>query len=92
MYTVALGVTNNTRKRAMLLYQAGSQVREISAQLSDTGNADAYDTAKATLTAYFEPQENRRYDVYVFRNTYQEQHETLDQYTTRLNLLIKTLS
>ena len=87
MYILASGVTNNTRKRALLLYQAGSRVREIFAQLSDTGNADAYDTAKAKLTAYFEPHKNRRYDVYVFRNTYQEQHETLDQYITRLRTL-----
>ena len=87
MYILASGITNTTRKRALLLYQAGSRVREIFAQLSDTGNADAYDTAKQKLTAYFEPQKNRRYDVYVFRNTYQEQHETLDQYTTRLRTL-----
>ena len=41
MYILASGITNNTRKRALLLYQAGSRVREIFAQLSDTGNADA---------------------------------------------------
>ena len=87
MYILASGITNNTRKRALLLYQAGSRVREIFAQLPDTGNAAAYDTAKERLTDYFEPQKNRRYDVYVFRNTYQEQHETLDQYVTRLRTL-----
>eukprot|EP00112_Aurelia_sp_Birch-Aquarium-sp1_P015303 Seg338.8 transcript_id=Seg338.8/GoldUCD/mRNA.D3Y31 product="hypothetical protein" protein_id=Seg338.8/GoldUCD/D3Y31 len=87
MYILASGINNNTRKRALLLYQAGSRVREIFAQIEDTGNADAYDTAKEKLTAYFEPQKNRRYDVYIFRNTYQEHHETLDHYITRLRTL-----
>ena len=64
MFTVAAGITDKTRKRALLLYQAGSRVREISGQLEATGIADDYDTAKKMLTEYFEPQKNRRYDVY----------------------------
>ena len=87
MYLAASGITNDTRKRALLLYQAGARVREIFAQLEDTGNADAFDTAKQKLTAYFEPQKNKRYDVYVFRKTMQEPNETLDQYHTRLRAL-----
>ena len=63
MYIAASGITNNTRKRALLLYQAGSRVREIFAQLEDTGSADAFSTAKDKLTAYFEPQKYLRYDV-----------------------------
>ncbi len=87
MYIAASGITNNTRKRALLLYQAAARVREIFAQLEDTGSADAFDTAKDKLTAYFEPQKNKRYDVYVFRKTMQEPNETLDQYHTRLRVL-----
>ena len=66
MFTTAAGITDNTRKRALLLYQAGSRVREIFGQLENTGANNAYDTAKAKLTEYFEPQTNRRYDVYCF--------------------------
>ena len=84
MYLAASGIINNARKRALLLYQAGARVREIFAQLEDTGNAEAFDTAKQKLTAYFEPQTNKRYDVYVFRKTMQWPNETLDQYYTRL--------
>ena len=87
MYLAASGITNNTRKRALLLYQAGARVREIFSQLADTGNADAFDTAKQKLTAYFEPQKNKRYDVYVFRKTLQGPNETIDQYHTRLRAL-----
>ena len=84
MFTTAAGITNNTHKRALLLYQAGSRVRELFGQLENTGAIDAYDTANNKLTEYFEPQTNRRYDVYCFRQGHQEPAETLDQYHTRL--------
>ena len=87
MFLTASGITNATRKRALLLYLAGSRVREIFQHLQDVGNADDYDTAKTKLTTHFEPQKNRRYEVYRFRETKQEQGETLDQYHTRLRAL-----
>ena len=87
MFTVAAGIRDKTQKRALLLYQAGSRVREIVGQLEETGAADAYDTATSKLAAYFEPQTNRRYDVYCFRQAHQEPNETLDQYHTGLQTL-----
>ena len=78
MFLAPLGITDTTRKRALLLYQAGARVREIFAQLDDTGNADVFDTAKQKLTAYFEPQKNRRHDVYIFRKAFQGHNETAD--------------
>ncbi|XP_065058441.1 uncharacterized protein LOC135686185 [Rhopilema esculentum] len=87
MFLTASGIANATRKRALLLYLAGSRVREIFQHLQDVGNADDYDTAKTKLTTHFEPQKNRRYEVYRFRETKQEQGETLDQYHTRLRAL-----
>ena len=83
----ASGITTATRKRTLLLYLAGSRVREIFQHLPDVGNADDYDTAKTKLTTHFEPQKNRRYEVCWFRETKQEQGETLDQYHTRLRAL-----
>ena len=65
MFTIAAGIKDPTRRIALLLYQAGSRVREIFAQLRDTGGIDAYDTAKAKLTEYFEPHIKRRFDVYL---------------------------
>ena len=51
---------------------------------------DEYETAKAQLTAYFEPQKDRRYEVYWFRQTTQAASETLDQYHTRLRTMAQT--
>ncbi|XP_065067305.1 uncharacterized protein K02A2.6-like [Rhopilema esculentum] len=87
MFLVASGITDNTRKRALLLYQAGPRVREIFKNLTDVGEADDFDSAKAKLTEYFEPQKNRRYEVYRFRQATQAQQETLDQFHTRLRTM-----
>ena len=90
MFILASGITDPKRKRALLLYQAGQRVREIFRQLQDTGNESDYDTAKTKLQEYFEPQQNRRYAVYQFRQAKQDTHETLDQFNTRLRSLART--
>ena len=54
------------RQRALLLYQAGARVHAIFNQMPDTGEDKDYDLAKAKLLAHFEPQKNRRYEVYRF--------------------------
>ena len=90
MFILASGITDPKRKRALLLYQAGQRVREIFRQLPDTGTETDYDTAKTKLQEYFEPQQNRRYAVYRFRQAKQETHETLDQFHTRLRSLAQT--
>ena len=46
MYLTASGITDPTRKRALLLYQAGSRVCEIFKQIPDTGTSADYDIAK----------------------------------------------
>ena len=92
MFILASGITDSQRKRALLLYQAGQRVREIFRQIPDTGNDDDYDVAKTKLKEYFEPQQNRRYAVYRFRQAHQEAHETLDQFHTRLRTLAQTCS
>ena len=92
MFILASGITDEKRKRALLLYQAGQRVREIFRQLPNTGTAADYKTATDKLTEYFEPQKNRRYEVYRFRQATQEAHETLDQFHTRLRTLAQTCS
>ena len=86
MFIMASGITDPKRKRALLLYQAGQRVREIFRQLQDTGTEADYDTVKTKLQEYFEPQQNRRYAVYRFRQAKQETHGTLDQFHTRLRI------
>ncbi len=72
MFLTASGITDNTCKRALLLYQARGRVREILKQIPNNGAADSFDTAKTKLHDYFAPQKNKRYEVYKFRQTTQE--------------------
>ena len=86
-YLVANAITDNKRKKALLLYVAGPRVREIFRQIPETGEEDAFDTALTKLNEYFEPQKNTLYEVYKFRQAAQGPQETLDQYHMRLRTL-----
>ena len=88
-FLLASGITDKKRQRALLLYQAGPQVREIFAQLSDVGGETDFALAKEKLTQYFEPQKNRRYEVYRFRELKQGEQESLDNFHTRLRKMAK---
>jgi hypothetical protein len=83
-FLMAFNITNPQRKRALLLYNAGEPVQDIFETLSDTGNVEDYDVAKLKLTEHFQPQKNREYEVYMFRQTEQQQGETLDSFCSRL--------
>ncbi len=48
-FLVAAKINNMSRKRAMLLHQAGPAVDKIFQTLEDIGNEDDYDTAVAKL-------------------------------------------
>ena len=90
MYLTASGITDPKQKRALLLYQAGARVREIFKQIPETGTDEDYEIAKQKLKAYFDPQKNRRYEVYRFRQTTEEDNETLDQFHTKLTTMSET--
>ena len=64
-FLVAANINNTSRKRAMLLYQAGSAVDKIFQTLENTGEEEDYDSAVTRLTDYFEPQKNVTCHVYV---------------------------
>ena len=55
-FVIANYITNDKKKRALLLYQAGSRVREIFCQLPDTEEDTDYQRAVGKLNDYFEPQ------------------------------------
>lgn len=88
-FLTASNITNKTRQRALLLYQAGPRIREIFRQFPDPGEDDDVAKAEQLLTDYFEPQKNRLYEVYKFRQATQGESETIDQYHTRLRSLSK---
>ncbi|XP_053381714.1 uncharacterized protein LOC128549223 [Mercenaria mercenaria] len=82
---IGLDITNEKRKRALLLHYAGEEVNDIFDTLSETG--DDYKTALLKLTEYFAPKKCTEYEVYKFRQTKQESSETIDTYHTRLRQL-----
>ena len=88
-FLLASGITDKKRQRALLLYQAGPQVREFFPKLSDVGGESDFALAKEKLTQYFEPQKYRRYKVYRFRKQKQGDQESLDNFHTRLRNMAK---
>ena len=86
-YLVANAITDNKRKKALLLHLAGPRIREIFRQIPETGDAAAYDTALAKLEEYFEPRKNTLYEVFKFQQAVQGPQEIIDQYHTRLRTL-----
>eukprot|EP00112_Aurelia_sp_Birch-Aquarium-sp1_P023569 Seg707.7 transcript_id=Seg707.7/GoldUCD/mRNA.D3Y31 product="putative protein K02A2.6" protein_id=Seg707.7/GoldUCD/D3Y31 len=81
---VALDVTDDKRKRALLLHYMGESTLDIFETLADTGTADNYKKACDALNKQFTPQKNTSFEVYKFRNTKQRVDETLDQFNVRL--------
>ena len=92
MFIFASGITDEKRQCALLLYQTGQRVREIFRQIPNRGTESDYKLAKDKLTEYFEPQENRRYEVHRIRHAAHDPKETLDQFHTRLRTLAQTCS
>ena len=84
---VAADINDETRKRALLLYTAGPEVAKIFKTLEDTGEAKEFKKPVDALTKYFEPQKNRIYQIYLFRQATQTPEETIDQFHTRLRQL-----
>ena len=86
-YLVALNVTEDKQKRALLLYQAGQSTQEIFDTLPGTGEEDDYETAMTKLNEYFSPKKNVDYEIFQFRQAVQNAGETVDQFATRLRKL-----
>ena len=64
--TIALGITDDKQKRALLLHYGGPEVDEIFGTLQDVGEDKDYNKAVEKLIAY-SPQVNTTYEVYNFR-------------------------
>ena len=90
-YLVAADIKDDGRKRALLLYQAGtagSEVYEIFKTLEEDEAKD-FKSAVKVLTKYFEPKKNVIYQTYVFRQATQGKEEEIDGFHTRLPGLAK---
>ena len=60
-----MDITDDNRKRTLLLHYAGEEVADVFETLVETGNT--YATAKQKLTDYFAPKKNTEYEIYKFR-------------------------
>ena len=87
---VGMNITDNKRRKSLMLHYAGPTVDEIFDTLENTEEEDDYKTTVEKLTAYFAPQINIAYEVYNFRQAKQKEEESLDSYNTRLRQLAKT--
>ena len=92
MYITALGVTDDTQKRALLLYQAGQATQDIFDTFTDTGESKGCKKALEKLDEYFTPKKNVAYEIFKFRTAVQLPNETVDNFATRLRQLAKTCS
>ena len=92
--TIAMEVTEDKQKRALLLHYGGPEVDEIFDTLQDVGEDKDYKRLKLKvvekLTARFSPQVNATYEVYNFRQVKQKDGETLDSFHPCLRSLEKT--
>ena len=86
-FVLAMGITRDDRKRAMMLHYSGEDVYNIFDTLTDTGDVNAYETAKTKLEEHFNPQKNVEYEIYKFRQEKQSADETMDAFHTRLRHL-----
>ena len=82
---LGMDIKDKKRQRALFLHYAGEEVNDIFETLTSTG--DDYETAKTKLTEYFAPKKNTEYEIYKFRQSHQENDETLDSFHTRLRQL-----
>ena len=81
-----MNVTDDKRKKALLLHYAGNQVQDIFETFKDNKKA-TYDETVQHLTEYFQPKRNSSYEVFNFRKATQKEGETVDQFTARLREL-----
>lgn len=85
-FIVAKGITNDLRKKGMLLHYAGEEVFDLSETLGVAANT-SFEETKTVLNTYFVPQRNTEYEVFVFRQARQGPEENLDQFHQRLKQL-----
>ena len=85
---MAKNITDARRLKAILLHYVGEDVFELGESLGIVSDTP-FEETKRVLTAYFAPQRNVEYEVFVFRQAEQQTDETLDKFNARLKQLAK---
>lgn len=79
-FFVGINLTEDKRKRGLVLHHYGPSADKIFDTLEDTG--DDKKTAIEKMTEYFTPQANTAYKVYNFRQARQKEDKSRDSYHT----------
>ena len=78
--------TKRTKRRALLLYLAGPQVRAVFKDLPDKGNADDYTAAVNALNTHYIVAPNPTFQRHQFRKLVQNSDETVAKFVSRLRI------
>lgn len=96
---VAINITDDGRKRALLLHYAGEAVHDIyEAEKSSPPSGAApdpaatYEGTRDTLSKYFAPKKNLQMERYIFRSCVQTPGQSLEAYVTSLRRLAQSCS
>ena len=82
MYFIAANITETKRKKAILLYTGGEELRKIHKTLNDT--EETYEHTKEVLQAHFKLTRNITYERHKFRSIVQNVGDTSLVFITRL--------
>ena len=85
----AMKMTDESRKRALLLHYIGEEVNDLFDTLPDKGEDTDFKKACEALTRYFTPKKNVSFEIFKFRSLKQEPNETIDEFHTRLQMASK---
>lgn len=88
-YIDGTGITDPRQKKALLLHSAGMDVQEVYSTLEEPVSGskdeiDEYEKAMKTLDSHFTPQTNVPFERHEFRQMFQGESETVDQFVIRL--------
>ena len=82
----AIGVSEEQQKLAMLLTYVGDAAYEVHENLKpkEENTAPSFKETIEIFNKHFKPQTNKSYETFIFRNTKQQEGETLHEFYIRL--------
>ena len=79
------GLTDNARKRALLLHNPGPAVQDVYENLTEAEDEEnVFTRAVTALDGHFKADPNKPFERHTFRAMEQRAGETVDQFTARL--------
>ncbi|KAK3728358.1 hypothetical protein QZH41_011397, partial [Actinostola sp. cb2023] len=88
---IAWGVDDDRQRKALLLSHAGDGAWEkwLTCTTEEKGDDKAYDSAKKTLSDYFDKKRDPDFEVTKFRECVQKPEQSIDSYVTQLRSLVR---